>query len=381
VENVLSETDKIGIQISELAIKNSIPSEDLVAEYQKNYSELSEKGVVNNLEKLAMNSVLNLVRKLTKKSTFEPKAKAESIVCFVIGDSGSWDKVSQIRGEASRYVNKHGMAAAATVGYINADSKVLDTRKEVFGKENPMYRMPLKDTQHERSRTLTIIGKVGESDEWQDGTFQTNDNQLSIGWGKVRTFALAQTFGIVKEEKPLRLNSSNAEDTRSIFKAVHEPLDIDAIFMKVVGPQIIQVDNLEESYAVLPRNAKGKVPFDNRFYVKGTVTWIGRDRPTPWGSIKMGIWNPETGAEAIVDIPAHLSVDFGENSEIITIGKLDKGDLKTEGESGKFKYLKGEGAVKINALGFYKIPNMTTPSETSSAEALQEEEDINAWIE
>ena len=95
----------------------------------------------------------------------------------------------------------------------------------------------------------------------------------------------------------------------------------------------------------------------------------------------MGFWNPETGAEVVVQIPEQLSADFGENSEIIVIGKLSKGDLRVEGEGGKAEYVKGEGPVRIDALGFYKIKGMTTPAESSSPEALEEEAAIDGWME
>ena len=377
-------------QIQALVEKNSIPAEELVEEYQKQYQDLSLKGVSVNLEKLAYNGVLNLVRKKTKpKVDFVPKAVAEQVVGFAIADSGCFDKIDMIAGEARRYVSKFGMAAAEAKGLINKNGEPLDTRLTVFGKTNNQLGKPVgkRDKEgnfvynKERSRTLDLIAKVRDSD-YMLGTIQTNDNQLAFGWGKIKFFTLASVFGIVKSDKePFVLNSSNAEDTRSIFRAVHEDIDIDEIFMRVVGPKLTEIDDIPREYELLPKNPKGKPLWNHRFYVKGTVTWIGRDRPSPIGTINMGIWNPETGTEIIVQIPEYLTVDFGENSEIIIICKLAKGDLRAEDDEGKTKYIKGEGAVRLDALGFYKVKGMTTPAETSTPQALEDENGIDAWVE
>ena len=378
-------------KIKELADKNSIPVEELVEEYQKQYQDLSQKGVSANLEKLAYNGVLNLVRKKTKpKVDFVPKAKADQVVGFVIGDSGVFDKVLMMVNKAKSYSNKYGIAAAQKAKLINANSEPIDTRDEVFGKPNDDKGKPLgkRDAQgnfvynHERSRTLDMIAKLPNEENFKLGTIQTNDNQLALGWGKIKFFALASVFGIVKEtDEPFALNSSSAEDTRSIFHAVHEDIDIDAIFMQVVGPKLTEIGELPQAYELLPKNPQGKPQWNHRFYVRGTVSWIARDRRSPIGTINMGFWNPETGAEVVVQIPEQLSADFGENSEIIVIGKLSKGDLRVEGEGGKAEYVKGEGPVRIDALGFYKIKGMTTPAESSSPEALEEEAAIDGWME
>jgi hypothetical protein len=420
VEELHEETAKavsIESQIQALAEKNDIPVEELVEEYQKQYQELSMKGVSANLEKLAYNGVLNLVRKKTKpKVDYVPKAKAEQALVFVIGDSGSFDKVEMLVGIARRYGTKNGLAAAVQAKLINKDSEPIDTRDTVFGKPNDQYGKPLghrdKDgnfiLNHERSRTLDLIGKLPNEEEWKLGTIQTNDNQLALGWGKVRFGVLASIFGIIKEnnpkplteeekatmseeeqvayyknaEKNFKLNSSNAEDTRSIFHAVHEDhIDFDEIYMRVVGPKLTEIGEIPREYELLPKTPKGKPLWDHRFYVKGTVSWIARDRRSPIGTINMGLWNPETGAEIVVQIPEQLAADFGENSEIIVDCKLEKGDLRVDGEGGKAEYLKGEGAVRLDALGFYKIKGMTTPAETSSPEGLGEEAEINGWMD
>ena len=396
-EPPVKEANPIEVQIQALADKNSLPVADLVEEYQKNYQDLSMKGVTVNLEKLSYNAVLNLVRKKTKPKAaeFVPKAKADQVVGFIIADSGVFDKVDMMVGESRRYASKYGMSAAEAKHFINKAGEPLDTRDMVFGKPNEDRGKPLghrdKDgnfvQNHERSRTLDLIAKLPakegeEAPDWQLGTIQTNDNQLSLAWGKVKFLTLASIFGIIKERvEPFALNSSNAEDTRSIFHAVHDEVDIDEVFMRVVGPKLTEIGEIPREYELLPKNPKGKPLWNHRFYVRGTVSWIGRDRRSPIGTINMGIWNPETGAEIVVQIPEHLQADFGENSEIIVIGKLEKGDLRTEGDDGKAAYIKGEGPVRINALGFYKIKGMTTPAESSTPEGLAEEAEIDGWVE
>jgi len=94
----------------------------------------------------------------------------------------------------------------------------------------------------------------------------------------------------------------------------------------------------------------------------------------------MGLMDPEAGFESEyqvrVQIPPHLTIDFGEQSEIIVFGRTKRSNIRDE-ESGKWL---PEGDVIVSAFGLWPIPGLTTPKETSKVETLADEEEIEGWL-
>ena len=373
------DTEAILIKLSETSGLSLSDEENSIASlFDEAYETLLSKGVKQNIELLAINGVRNSVRKLTKKKEFEPKAKAEVVVGFIVGDSGLWDKMEQMRSAARRFVDKKGIQAAVKAELINEDNKVLDTRKKIFGKENTNYKKPLKEKERDSTRTLHLVARINGDKNYKYGSIQTNSHALALGWGKVRFFIPCQTYGIVKENPDevngFKLNSSQAEDTPSIFKAVKEDMDVDEIFMSTIGPDIIPIIGVErfhESY----KDVYGAIIF-----VRGTVAWINRDRPSPFGDIKMGLMD-ENGEMVTVSIPEYLTTDFGENSDVVVIGRTLRQDLKEEGDDKQVRWIKGAGDVAIKAVGVYGVKGMTTPSDYNKPESLEDEKEIVGWVE
>ena len=363
----------------------SFKQDELEEMYTEACVELETRGVKENISTLALNGVRNKLRKLTKKKDFEPKAKAVGIVGFLIGDGGLWDKIAQMRAAAKRCADKNGIQAALDAGLINKDNMVLDTRKTIFGKENTNYGQTIDKevkgkivTIEDATRTLHLIARINGNKQYKYGTIQTNSKALAIGWGKVKFFAPCQTFGIVKEDPEgsnfFKLNSSQAEDTLSIFKAVKEDMDVEKIFLDVITPELTEISGVEkfhESY----KDVYGAIIF-----VKGMVAWINRDRPSPFGDIKMGLMD-EDGHMVTVSIPENIASEFGEQSVVIAYGRTKRQDLRQDGEDGKTTWLKGQGEVAIQAVGVYGIKGLVTPTDLNRPEALNDEKEIEGWIE
>ena len=383
-------SDETGIALTSLSKSSGLPLCDaensLGALFTEAYEELIAKGVKESTEHLALNGVKNQVRKLTKKATFEPKAKAVGIVGFIIGDSGLWDKVKQMQDTAKRYVDKNGIQAALEANLINGDNQVLDSRKKIFGKENDKYLEPLEKIVNgkvlkvvDKTRTLHLIARLNGNKVYKYGTIQTNDPTLAVAWNKVKFYKPCQGWGIVKEDPEgvngFKLNSSQAEDTTSIFKAVTEEMDVDKIFMDVVTPEIVSVGGVEKFHEQY-KDVYGAIIF-----VRGQVAWINRDRPSPFGDIKMGLMDGDTGNIVTVSIPQNIAADFGENSEVIAFGRTKRQDLRQDGEDGKTTWIKGEGDVAIQAVGVYAIPELTTPVDLNRPEALNDEKEIEGWVD
>ena len=350
-------------------------AEELVTMFNDQIGKLTGKVPESGLKGFAISGVKNEIRKDVKRAAFVPKAEASPVIGFIVADTGLWDKIGNMIAAAQAYVKKTSIAIAVRDQYINGDGQVLDRRKKIFGRDNNDYLKPLKEKVVDSSRTLGLIARIGDGTDYKYGTIQTNDGPLARGWSKVRFFTPCQTFGIVKDnpkEGFFKLNSSQAEETTSIFKAVKEDIDVNAIFHQVIDPQLTAITAVERTYELI------KEAYDRTLFVQGTVAWIARDRPNNWGAIRMGLMDDD-GNEMVVSIPEYIGKDFGELSKVIVIAKPDRGDLKVvDDETKKTTWEKGKGDVYLQALGIYVVER--TPEDVYSADALGDTKEIEGWI-
>jgi len=350
-------------------------AEELVIMFNDQIGKLTGKVPESGLKGFAISGVKNEIRKDVKRAAFVPKAEASPVIGFIVADTGLWDKIGNMIAAAQAYVKKTSIAIAVRDQYINGDGQVLDRRKKIFGRDNNDYLKPLKEKVVDSSRTLGLIARIGDGTDYKYGTIQTNDGPLARGWSKVRFFTPCQTFGIVKDnpkEGFFKLNSSQAEETTSIFKAVKEDIDVNAIFHQVIDPQLTAITAVERTYELI------KEAYDRTLFVQGTVAWIARDRPNNWGAIRMGLMDDD-GNEIVVSIPEYIGKDFGELSKVIVIAKPDRGDLKVvDDETKKTTWEKGKGDVYLQALGIYVVER--TPEDVYSADALGDTKEIEGWI-
>ena len=349
--------------------------EDLSTMLSTQVEKLTGKVIESEVMNFAISAVINEIRKEKKRSNFTVKAEAEQVVGFIIGDGGTWDKIANMVAAAKAYIKKTSIAQAVQDNYINGDGQVLDRRQKIFGRQNEKYLTPLPEKISDCSRTLYLIARINGDEKYKRGTIQTNDASLCRAWGKaaLHQFVPCSTFGIVKDnnDSTFKLNSSQAEETTSVFKALNEEMDTGKIFMDVMGPQITEITKVERMYELT------KEAWDRFIVVKGKVAWIARDRPSPFGAIKMAIMD-DSGNELIVSLPDQVNKDFGELSEVVVYGKPDRGDLKVVDEStNKATYQKGKGDVFVNAVGVYVLK--ATPTDVFSSD-VSGEADIEGWV-
>jgi len=348
-------------------------------EVQKIFSENLEKiGDVENAEKLAINRTMSHYRrdvnKKMRKGTFKPKAKAEAVYGILIGTHGMRDFAQEIREKAKRYVKKNSLEEARTTQLIDGDNRVLDTREKIFGKTNPDYLEPLPENLKLRNNKLIGLFRENGNKDFKYTVFNTSDNQLARAWTKVKNFTPCMTFGIIKERSnnELMINSSKAENTTTIFKAVKEDWDVKDIILKTTKPLLTKIAGVEKHYEGL------KKVWSRFIIVRGIVNWIGLDNPTPWGAVWMRLIDPDSGldetSQVRVLIPTGLAIDFGEGSEVLVFGKT-KRNTWNDRETGK----PVKGDVSIDVYGVYPIPGLTTTKEKS--ESLGEEEEIDGWLD
>ena len=352
-------------------------AEELATMLQDQMEKLTGKVAAANIVSLSIVGVINEVRKANRKAAFNAGKtfkEAEQVVGFIVGDGGLWDKIAMMRNTVQSYIKKNSVESAINNNKINGDGQILDQRKKIFGKENEGYLSPLKDNVTDCSRALYLIARINGDPTYKFGSINTNSAALARGWSKIRFAVPCSTFGIVKEnnESGFKLNSSEAEETTSVFRAVKEDMDIAAIFDQVITPKLIEITAVEREYELT------KEAWDRMVFVEGRVAWIARDRPTPFGAIKMGLMD-DNGVEIVVQIPEQVPKDFGELSRVVVIGKPDRGDLKTVDEdTRKVSYLKGKGEVYIQAVGIFVKEG--TPVDVMGSEALGEGKEIEGWV-
>lgn len=366
-------TEEIGNRLSKIAKKMGVQLHEVNELYEMNYVKLDELKTVGDIGKLAYNKVSNHYKRelRRKESNFEPVTKATSIIGFLAGTHGMWDKAEQVRKAAKRYIDKWGLEHAIDNQYVNDNNEILDRRAKIFGKDNPDYLEVLSPKLKVRSNTVIGFFRKNGDKNYYFTTMQTNDNKLALAWTRLKYFLPCQSFGIEKEVagKEMRMNSSSADDTMSVFRAIDEEVDIVKVIEDTVKyTKIADVEKHYETY---------KDAWDRNIVIRGTVSWIS-DRETSWGAIYVAVADPNAGVDDTTQvrvlIPDHISIDFGEGSEIIVFGKT-KRNMRRNEETDKWDV---PGDVIVNVHGIYPLPGLTTPKEETEDE---DENPIDGWFQ
>jgi hypothetical protein len=337
------------------------------------------------LGRLAVNALLNDVRREKARQLPNPKRKETLIMYgFMTGDSGIWDKADTVRRQVKKFIDKNGLQAAIEAQMVDGDNNILDQRQKIYGRENKNYLKPLDPNLKVLERTMYGFFRSNGTKDFKWGSIQTADNKLARAWKDVKFYKPFQVPAIVKEEtaEDIKLGSSSAEGTVSVFKALKEDWDIQKIIEETLGPKQVkdpetgEVKKIPEQWTAIKEVEKHHEAFkdawDRRIFVKGIVAWINLDRPTPINSIKMGLMNPENEEELVtVEIPETVPIDFGELSEVYVFGKTRRSKYRDQ-ESQKIV----DGDVVIGAHGIY--PTFKTPKAGRGGEV--EEEIIEGWI-
>ena len=379
------ENVKISTSLSKIELKRL---QDLATRNKVSFKEVMErfkeaKKTISN-DRLAVTSVMNSYRREKSFQLVGKKGNIQVLYGFIVGDLGLFDRAEMIRNQVKSYIRKEGIEAAREAQLIDGDNRILDQRAQIYGRENPNYLEVLPPELHLRSRTLLMIARKNGDKTFKLGSIHTEDNRLARAWDKVKFYTPCQVPINLKEEiedrktkegkvvifGDFKANSSSAQETTSIFKAIKEDWDVDKILMETVEKQITPIEKIEEVH-----NATKDV-WDRRIIIRGAVTWVSIDRPTPFGSIWMQVMDPDNEENVVrCMIPEHLSIDFGEGSEIIIFGKTKVSKYRDR-DSGELV----EGDVIVDVHGIYPIPGLSTSREASIPETLEDETEIEGWI-
>lgn len=368
-------SNKERVRLEKIAKQNKVTVVDAMKVFREEYEKLIDRGITKNRERFAVSAVLNHYRRIKQRQKPTPwrsKASAEAIYGFIHGDMGMRDLAEEMRTKARNYANKEGVQAAMDKQLINGDNEVLDSRELVYGKENPTYLEPLSPKLKLRKRTLFLFARKNGTKKFKISSLQTNSNRLAKAWDKIKFYKPCQTFAIVKEEDTdnMMLNSSEAENTSTIFKALKEDWDINKIIMDTIKAQTTKILNVEKHFETW------KKIWNRMIIVRGVVAWINLDRPTPWGSINMSLMDSEDEEATVkVLINKNVPIDFGELSEVIVFGQT-KQDYYNDKETGK----REKAGIRIDAYAVYPIPELTTPKDAGEVEDVDEEE-IEGWLD
>lgn len=344
------------------------------------------------LERLAVNALLNDSRRVKMRQQPNPRRKETSVICgFVAGDSGIWDKADTVRRQVKKFIDKNGVQAAIEAQMIDGDDPphILDQRQKIYGRENKNYLKPLDPNLKVLERTMYGFFRHNGKTDLKWGSIQTSDNRLARGWETVKRklYKPCQIPAIVKEElaSSIKLGSSSAEDSLSVFKALKEDWDIKAMIDKALGPREVKDEESGETKKLpaqwteirnVEKNHEAfKDAWDRVIFVKGIVAWINLDRPTPIGTIKMGVMNPDNEEElVVVEVPDTIPIDWGELSEVYVFGKTRRSQYRDKENDNKLV----DGDVIIVAHGVY--PVFKTPKAGATQGDLQEEI-IEGWVD
>ncbi|MGB9855824.1 MAG: hypothetical protein ACPLKS_04715 [Caldisericum exile] len=359
--------EALDARILELSRRNSVPVERLLRELEE-----IKKTIPNS--RLAVNALMNRYRRQTQfQQRMNTKQKAELLSGFLIGDMGLVDRAEQIRRKAKSYIEEHGVQAAIEAQLINESGEVLDTREKIYGRDNPKYLEPLDPNLHIRSRTLIGFFRRNGDAEYKYTTVHTEDNGLAKAWDKVKFYMPCTTYGIVREDSngEMKVNSSSSKETLTVFKASRDEIDIDKVVMEYVNKNLTRISDIEMLHEQL------KDAWDRKIVVRGIVSWINIDRPTPFGSVWMGLMDSEDETVTVrCLIPDHLTIDFSENSEIVVFGRTRRN--KTRDEDGDLI----DADVIIDVHAIYPLPGLVIPRDAvESTRQSNEELEIDGWIE
>jgi len=364
-------------RLQDLATRNKVPFKEVMERFKE------AKKTISN-DRLAVTNVMNSYRREKSFQLVGKKGNIQVLYGFIVGDLGLFDRAEMIRNQVKSYIRKEGIEAAREAQLIDGDNRILDQRAQIYGRENPNYLEVLPPELHLRSRTLLMIARKNGDKTFKLGSIHTEDNRLARAWDKVKFYTPCQVPINLKEEiedrktkegkvvifGDFKANSSSAQETTSIFKAIKEDWDVDKILMETVEKQITPIEKIEEVH-----NATKDV-WDRRIIIRGAVTWVSIDRPTPFGSIWMQVMDPDNEENVVrCMIPEHLSIDFGEGSEIIIFGKTKVSKYRDR-DSGELV----EGDVIVDVHGIYPIPGLSTSREASIPETLEDETEIEGWI-
>ena len=364
-------------RLQDLAARNKVPVEEVMERFKE------AKKTISN-DRLAVTNVMNSYRREKSFQLVRKKGNIQVLYGFIVGDLGLFDRAEMIRNQVKSYIRKEGIEAAREAQLIDGDNRILDQRAQIYGRENPNYLEVLPPELHLRSRTLLMIARKNGDKTFKLGSIHTEDNRLARAWDKVKFYTPCQVPINLKEEiedrktkegkvvifGDFKANSSSAQETTSIFKAIKEDWDVDKILIETVEKQITPIEKIEEVH-----NATKDV-WDRRIIIRGAVTWVSIDRPTPFGSIWMQVMDPDNEENVVrCMIPEHLSIDFGEGSEIIIFGKTKVSKYRDK-DSGELV----EGDVIVDVHGIYPIPGLSTSREASIPETLEDETEIEGWI-
>jgi len=253
---------EVQVKLKKIAKRNKMEYAAVVKLYEGAYDKKAK-------EVFIIRKVQNEIRKENQRKNpfLKRKGGAQPVYGFIVGDMGMRDKAAEMRRNVKRYIEKNGVQAAIEAQKINGDNEILDQRKLIFGKENPNYLEVLDPKLKVRSRVMFGFFRSNGEKTFKWASMQTSDNKLAKAWDKVKFYTPCQSFFNIRENLPsmMRMNSSGAEGTVSIFKAIKEDWDINAIMEETLKKQYTKVSHAEKHFRATIENCQGDEDADLAF--------------------------------------------------------------------------------------------------------------------
>jgi len=139
--------------------------------------------------------------------------------------------------------------------------------------------------------------------------------------------------------------------------------------MSTIGDQITDIASVPEHYEAY------KDAWDRKIFLKGMIGWQNLERTDYFGrrsALLVDPLNPDVSVR--MEIPAHVSITWGEGSEVIVLGKTRQ-SMYRDPETQNLE----PGDIVVSVFGIFPIPGMTTDLE--STPEVTSDEEIDGWLD
>jgi len=263
---------------------------------------------------------------------------------FIFGDTGIVDFVELMRKKAlSMYNNPETRDYAVNVlKIVTRDGMPLDTRKQVNFQDNPNYMGELKG--HSYSRTM--YGIAGKGKDMEDPKlFQLNWSNSVAEQDQSFEFYKMYMFRATVGKTDLNMYKLNAKGVTKFREVEDISLEEKINLIEKCGYKIWKVSEIPKAFALnMDEKREDRTDQSIPLLFRGIAAEIDYT-VNDQGNRRISV-NDEDMWEGSYTcwVPEHIPLEFGEDSEIIIVGKLSKRTFNNQDQ------------YSINADGLIPLP-------------------------
>ena len=292
---------KVKERLDKLAEETGFPIEEILEIYNEKLSILKEKYQKKEVRPLACRQTVIAVKWTIKQLKDVPPR-----YIYIVGDSGVRDRVEDIRRKAYRLWEQEPEKAVAQ-GLMTPDGMVIDTRKKVWGKDNPNYGMPLPDNIHAYERHLVgIVSDTPDFEECQIGVIRAYDKRVE----ELKTVKLWRTYSFRAREKTTEDSTERVfnYNVGTRFIEIPNPYEPEELLNKI---EIYEVNNVPSLFKAYQKKKKRPIVPVN------VIVWRVSEG-------KNNVFVEPDSTDTVIMFPNFIPVNFTEGMEVVFFGRIGK---------------------------------------------------------